>query len=171
MRFSKPSMKKTVVQSEFYEFDSEDELNAEDKKLVAEAKSSAKNAYAPYSHFHVGAAVLLDSGVIVKGNNQENASYPTGLCAERVAIFSAGANYPGIKIKAIAITASSDEFLIDQPVAPCGACRQAIAEYEHQHKNSIRLILVGESGKVLVAEGIKNFLPWMFDGDDLKPKS
>jgi cytidine deaminase len=163
-------MKKTVVQSEFLEFDSVDELNGEDKKLVAEARDSVKKAYAPYSHFYVGAAVLLDNGTIVKGNNQENAAYPTGLCAERVAIFAAGANYPGIKMKAIAITASSNEFLIDKPVAPCGACRQAIAEYEHLHKNNIRLILVGESGNVLVAESIKSFLPFMFDGDDLKKK-
>ncbi len=163
-------MKKTVVQSEFFEFDSVDELNAEDKKLVAEARDSVKNAYAPYSNFHVGAAVMLDNGIIVKGNNQENASYPIGLCAERVAIFAAGANYPGIKMKAIAITASSNQFLIDKPVAPCGACRQAIAEYEHRYKTPIRLILIGESGKILVAEGIKNFLPFMFDGDDLKQK-
>jgi cytidine deaminase len=163
-------MKKTVIQSEFFEFDSVDELNAEDKKLVAEAHASVKDAYAPYSNFHVGAAILLDNGVIVKGNNQENASYPIGLCAERVAIFAAGANFPEVKIKAIAVTAYSKEFLIDKPVAPCGACRQAIAEYEHRYKNPIRLILVGEQGKVLVAEGIKNFLPFMFDGDDLKQK-
>src|SRR5436190_16082992 len=114
-------MKKTTVQSEFFEFDSVDELSDEDKKLVAEARNSVKNAYAPYSNFHVGAAVLLDNDMIVKGNNQENASYPIGLCAERVAMFAAGANFPGIKIKAIAITASSKEFLIDKPVAPCGA--------------------------------------------------
>jgi len=120
-------MKKTQVQSEFFEFDSIDELNADDRKLLEEAKKTVRDAYAPYSHFQVGAAVLLENGVIVRGNNQENASYPIGLCAERVAVFAAGANYPGIKIKAIAITASSNEFMIDQPVAPCGACRQAIA--------------------------------------------
>ncbi len=164
-------MKKTVIESEFFEYGSVDELSDEDKKLVAEARDSVKNAYAPYSHFHVGAAVMLDNGTIVKGNNQENASYPIGLCAERVAIFAAGANYPGIKMKAIAITASSNQFLIDKPVAPCGACRQAIAEYEHRYKTPIRLILLGESGKVLVTEGIKNFLPFMFDGDDLKAKA
>lgn len=163
-------MKKTQVQSEFIEYDSIDELTVEDKKLADEARKSAANAYAPYSHFHVGAAVLLENGVTVLGNNQENASYPIGLCAERVAVFSAGANYPGIKIKSIAITASSKDFLIDQPVAPCGACRQAIAEYEHRDKHPIRLILFGEAGKVLVSESIKNFLPYMFDGDNLKAK-
>ncbi len=163
-------MKKTQVQSEFFEFDSVDELSAEEKKLTNEARKSVNNAYAPYSHFHVGAAVLLENGVTVCGNNQENASYPIGMCAERVAVFAAGANYPGVKIKAIAITASSKEFLIDQPVAPCGACRQAIAEYEHRYKQPIRLILFGEHGKVLVSESIKNFLPYMFDGDDLKAR-
>lgn len=163
-------MKKTQVQSEFLEFDSVDELNTEDKKLVEEARRSVLEAYAPYSNFHVGAAVLLENGITVKGNNQENASYPIGLCAERVAVFAAGANYPGIKIKAIAITALSKQFHIDKPVAPCGACRQAIAEYEHRYKSPIRLIMVGESGKVLVAEGIGNFLPFMFNGDDLKVK-
>ncbi|MCX6291435.1 MAG: cytidine deaminase [Bacteroidetes bacterium] len=163
-------MKKTYVQSEFLEFDSVDELAEEDRKLVYEARKTAHDAYAPYSNFHVGAIVLLVNGVTVIGNNQENASYPLGLCAERVAIFAAGATYPGIKIKSIAITASSDQFNIDQPVAPCGACRQAIAEYEHRYQHPIRLILTGESGKVLVADGIKNFLPHLFDGDSLKAK-
>ncbi len=163
-------MKKTFVQSEFSEFDSVAELADEDKKLIGEARVSVKNAYAPYSDFHVGAAVLLENGIVVKGNNQENASYPLGLCAERVAIFAAGANYPGIKIKAMAITATSKDFLIDKPVAPCGACRQAIAEYEHRYGNSIRLILTGEKGKVLTTDGIRNFLPYMFNGDDLKKK-
>ena len=141
-----------------------------DDTLIAAAKSARKNAYAPYSNFQVGAAVLLENGIVVKGNNQENASYPIGLCAERVAVFAAGANYPGIKIKAIAITALSKQFHIDKPVAPCGACRQAIAEYEHRYKSPIRLIMVGESGKVLVADGIGNFLPFMFNGDDLREK-
>jgi cytidine deaminase len=163
-------MKKINVQSEFSEFDHVDELNPEDRKLVNDARESVLNAYAPYSGFNVGAAVLLENGKTITGNNQENASYPVGLCAERVAIFSAGANYPGIKIKSIAITALSKKFMIDKPVAPCGACRQAIAEYEHRYKTPIRLVMVGEQGKVLVAEGIKNFLPPMFNGDDLKEK-
>ena len=163
-------MKKTQVQSEFFEYDSVDELNAEDQQLIAAAKKSVLNAYAPYSNFQVGAAVLLENNTTVTGNNQENASYPIGLCAERVAVFAAGANHPGVKIKSIAITALSKEFHIDNPVAPCGACRQAIAEYEHRYKQPIRILLVGEKGKVVVAEGMKNFLPLMFDGDDLKAK-
>jgi cytidine deaminase len=163
-------MKKIHVQSEFYEYNSVDELSAEEKKLLEDARKSAGNSYAPYSHFHVGAAVLLENGVVVCGNNQENASYPVGLCAERVAVFAAGANYPGVKIKAIAITAFSEEFVIDQPVSPCGACRQAIAEYEHRYKQPVRILLTGEKGSILIADGIKNFLPFLFDGDHLQKK-
>ncbi len=150
------------------EFDNPVELSAEDKLLIEEAKASAKDAYAPYSHFQVGAAVLLENGIIVKGNNQENASYPVGLCAERVAIFSAGANYPGVPIKAIAITASSHEFKIDKPVPPCGACRQAIAEYENRYKKNIRILMTGETGNIIMAESINSLLPFQFKGEELK---
>ncbi len=163
-------MKQTEWVSKFIEFASFDELPDEDKKLIEHARKSVMSAYAPYSHFSVGAAVLLENGVVMQGNNQENASYPIGLCAERVAVFAAAANYPGVKIKAIAITALSKQFLIDKPITPCGACRQAIAEYEHRYKSLIRMIMVGESGKVLVADSIKQFLPYGFDGDDLKAK-
>src|SRR6185295_10907336 len=163
-------MKKVEVQSTFTEYDSINELTADDKNLVDHARKSVMSAYAPYSRFNVGAAVLLENGKVMLGNNQENASYPIGLCAERVAIFAAAANYPGVKIKAIAITALSKQFLIDKPITPCGACRQAIAEYEHRYHHPIRLIMVGESGKVLVAESITNFLPYQFNGDDLKVK-
>lgn len=163
-------MKKTQVLSEFIEFDSIDQLNEEDKALAREAQKNAHSAYAPYSHFFVGAAARLGNGLIVGGNNQENASYPVGICAERVAIFAAGAMHPGVKISSLAITAFSKEFVIDKPVAPCGMCRQAIAEYEHRHKNKIRLIMVGEKGNVLIAEGIGNLLPHLFDGDNLKAK-
>ena len=163
-------MNQTEGVSKFSEFESINELNEEDKALIEQARQSVMSAYAPYSRFNVGAAVLLENGKVMLGNNQENASYPIGLCAERVAVFAAAANYPGVKIKAIAITALSKQFLIDKPITPCGACRQAIAEYEHRYKNPIRLIMVGESGKVLVADSIKNFLPYQFNGDDLKAK-
>ena len=163
-------MRQIDVHLTFREYDSLDELPGEDQELIKEAQSSMLLAYAPYSHFLVGAAALLENGVIVKGNNQENASYPIGLCAERVAVFAAGANYPGIKIKAVAISALSKEFVIDKPVTPCGACRQAIAEYEHRYQNPIRLIMAGETGKVLVADSILPFLPYVFNGDALKAK-
>ncbi len=163
-------MKNVEIVSRLKEYNNQSELEADDQLLVNEAKSSMNNAYAPYSHFHVGAAVLLENGKIIKGNNQENASYPTGLCAERVAVFSAGANFPGVKIKAIAIAASSDDFDVDKPVAPCGSCRQVIAEYEHLFKEKIKIIMSGESGKILVAESIDSLLPFQFNSDDLKSK-
>jgi cytidine deaminase len=164
-------MNQTEWVSKFIEFSSLEELTNDDRGLVEEARKSADSAYAPYSRFNVGAAVMLENGKIMLGNNQENASYPIGLCAERVAVFAAAANYPGIKIKAIAISAMSNQFLIDKPVTPCGACRQAIAEYEHRYQHPIRLIMAGESGKVLVADSIKHFLPYQFNGDDLKAKT
>lgn len=164
-------MKKINITSEFIEFDSVEELDETDKKLVFEARQAVNKAYAPYSRFQVGAAVLLENGIVLRGNNQENASYPTGMCAERVAVFAAGANYPGVRIMAIAITALSDQFHINKPITPCGACRQAIAEYEHRYNGPIRLILVGETGSVLVADTIQQFLPYQFTADDLQVKT
>ncbi|HNP98560.1 MAG TPA: cytidine deaminase [Bacteroidia bacterium] len=163
-------MKEVNIRSEFVEYNDVTELPEDDQRLVVEARLSVNKAYAPYSRFQVGAAVLLENGIIMRGNNQENASYPIGLCAERVAIFAAGANYPGIKIKAVAITAQSDLFHIDKPITPCGACRQAIAEYEHRYHGPIRMIMVGETGKVLVANSIGQFLPYQFTADDLNLK-
>ncbi|MBK7850492.1 MAG: cytidine deaminase [Bacteroidetes bacterium] len=163
-------MKKVEILSEFEEYSNISELPDDDQRLVVEARLSVNKAYAPYSRFQVGAAVLLENGIVMRGNNQENASYPIGLCAERVAIFAAGANYPGVKIKAIAITAMSDLFHIDKPITPCGACRQAIAEYEHRYHGNIRLIMVGETGKVLVSNSISQFLPYQFTADDLNLK-
>lgn len=164
-------MKNVEIVCRLTEFSSADELNSEEQKLLNEAKKSALQAYAPYSRFNVGAAVLLENGETVIGNNQENASYPLGLCAERVAIFSASARYPNTPIKAIAVTARSNEFSIDRPIAPCGACRQAIAEYEHKFKKNIQIILSGEEGKIVTSESIAQLLPFQFNGDDLKKKS
>lgn len=163
-------MKNVEIICHLTEYENQGELSADDIRLINEAKASMNDAYAPYSHFHVGAAVLLENGIIQRGNNQENASYPIGLCAERVAIFAAGANYPGVAIKALAISASSEHFHVDKPVAPCGACRQAIAEYEHRYKKNIRMIMTGETGKVITAENIGSLLPFQFNGDDLKSK-
>jgi cytidine deaminase len=154
----------------FTEFDTIEELPAEDQELILQARKSMSLAYAPYSHFQVGAALRLENNVIVAGNNQENASYPEGLCAERVALFAAGAMHAGIKIKTLAVVASSENHKIDKPVTPCGACRQVIAEYEHRYKQPIRLIMMGESGKILSADSISQLLPYLFNGDDLKAK-
>jgi len=154
----------------FTEFDTLEELPSEDQELILQARKSMSLAYAPYSHFQVGAALRLENNVIVAGNNQENASYPEGLCAERVALFAAGAMHAGIKIKTLAVVASSENHKIDKPVTPCGACRQVIAEYEHRYKQPIRLIMMGESGKILSADSISQLLPYLFNGDDLKAK-
>lgn len=153
------------------EFDSIDELSEQCRQLMQKAVNSRSHAYAPYSKFYVGAALLLDDGTIVQGNNQENAAYPSGLCAERTALFAANANYPGRKVRKIAISASSDEFEVDIPVYPCGACRQVIAEYEYIAGQAIEIIMMGTRGKVHVVEGLINLMPVIFNADNLKPKN
>jgi cytidine deaminase len=163
-------MKKIEIACSVTEYTGPEELESADQELIRDARASMNKAYAPYSHFHVGAAILLENGIVLRGNNQENASYPIGLCAERVAIFAAGANYPGVKIKALAITAMSDQFLVDKPITPCGACRQAIAEYEYRYGQNIRILMTGENGKVMEAESIRQLLPYQFNADDLKTK-
>jgi cytidine deaminase len=163
-------MKKESIHIHYTEYKDRTELITEDRDLLEEAFKSAGNAYAPYSGFFVGAAVKLENGIVVTGNNQENAAYPSGLCAERVALFSASSQFPDIPVIALAITASSKDFLIDYPVSPCGACRQVMAEYENAHNKPIRLILAGESGKVNVFDDIRSVLPFEFDSSQLKPK-
>ena len=161
-------MKKIKLEQDFEMYESMQELNEEDRNLIQEAGKAAEHAYAPYSMFHVGAAVLLNNGVIIRGNNQENAAYPSGLCAERVALFAAGANYSGIGIKAIAITAYS-ELKADhkQAVSPCGACRQVMSEYEHRYHQNIRLIMEAEDGKYIVSSSISQLLPYTFNADNI----
>ena len=122
-------MKKRELKTVFIEYDAVEKLPSADKKLIVIAKKAAETAYAPYSEFHVGAAVMLENGVCIKGNNQENVAYPSGLCAERVAVFAASSQYPGVAIKTIAISAKSKKFKVCGPVTPCGACRQVLAEY------------------------------------------
>ena len=148
-------------------YNSVDELNDEDRNLMHQAIKATETAYAPYSNFKVGAALLLENGIIVKGSNQENAAYPSGLCAERVALFTSGSQYPDVKIKSIAVTAFANEKLTPHPVSPCGDCRQVMAEYEHRHHKNIRLIMIGNEGKVFVFDGVKLLLPFMFDADSL----
>jgi len=128
-----------------------------------EASKARQNAYAPYSEFNVGAAILLDNGEIVTGNNQENASYPSGLCAERTAIYYAGAKYPKAKIVKMAITAASQKKQTISPIPPCGACRQAISEYEIKQESPIEIYFMGEIGKVIKSESLANLLPLVFD--------
>lgn len=163
-------MKKKELKITISEYNGAEELPAEDKKLLLEAAKSASRSYAPYSEFHVGAAVLLENGKIVCGSNQENAAYPAGLCAERVALFYANSQYPGVAVKALAIAAKADHFVLDKPISPCGTCRQVIAETESRQKSKMKIIMQGETGPVNVTEGIENLLPLTFYEEKLKKK-
>tara|TARA_R110000868_G_scaffold354256_1_gene615553 strand:+ start:753 stop:1208 length:456 start_codon:yes stop_codon:yes gene_type:complete len=144
-------------------YESMGELEQEDQVLMLEAVKARQNAYSPYSKFNVGAAVLLDNDEIVIGNNQENASYPSGLCAERVAIFYASAKFPRIGIKAIAISATSKNFVVNKPAAPCGNCRQSISEYEIKQQRPISIIMSGETGEILKCNSVSDILPLAFN--------
>ncbi len=152
------------------EFSELSELTKDDQKLLQMAADSASQSYAPYSEFHVGAAVLLENGEIICGSNQENAAYPAGLCAERVALFYANSKFPGIAVKSLAISAHADHFVMNKPISPCGTCRQVIAETESRQKNKIKILMRGESGPVNMTEGIENLLPLTFYEEKLKKK-
>lgn len=156
-------MKEINITTSFKQFDNIAELAPEIQELMQEAIAIRKNAYAPYSKFRVGAALLLDIKKIICGSNQENAAYPSGLCAERVAIFYAGATYPEAKITKMAITAASDTNPTTEPIPPCGACRQAIAEYEIKQNEPIEIYFMGETGVIYQSDSIKNLLPFMFN--------
>ncbi len=161
-------MKKVAIPIQFTEFENISELSDQDRLLVEIARKMTQNAYAPYSEFSVGTAVLLDNGEIVTGSNQENAAYPSGLCAERVATFSASANHPQATMKTIAISANNKTQTMDYPVTPCGACRQVMLEYETRQSEPIKVILSGNSGKIYILEQVKDLLPLTFTVDDLK---
>lgn len=161
------AMKKRKIEFELAVYDSMGELCEADRQLMEHAVAARARAYAPYSHFQVGAAVRLENGKIVTGNNQENASYPSGLCAERVAVFYAGAEYPGVAITSVAITATSKKYRVETPAAPCGNCRQALSEYEVRQKSPIRVLLMGERGEVFECGSIADILPLGFDSSYL----
>jgi cytidine deaminase len=158
------SEKKIELTIRVTELDSEKELSKEEQELLNLTREKAKQAYAPYSTFHVGAGLLLENGKTFFGSNQENAAYPSGLCAERVALFGASAQYPGVKFRTLVITCSPGQV----PLTPCGACRQVISEYEKLHHSPLRLILSGETGKVWVVDKASDLLPFAFDGSKLK---
>ncbi|WP_396210907.1 cytidine deaminase [Flavobacterium sp.] len=160
-------MKEININTTISVFNGINELTEEIQNLMSQAIETRKNAYAPYSNFRVGAAILLDNGKIVLGSNQENAAYPSGLCAERVAIFQAGAIYPNAKIVKLAITAASDTNPTLFPIPPCGACRQSIAEYEFKQDTPIEIYFMGESGEVYKSNSINNLLPLSFDKTSL----
>ncbi|MBE2247111.1 MAG: cytidine deaminase [Candidatus Competibacteraceae bacterium] len=139
-----------------------DELNVEDASLMQAALNVALKAYAPYSRFKVGAALLLENGEIVSASNQENAAYPSGLCAERVALFFAGSTYPGVAVKKIAISIDSEEKDLTLAYAPCGSCRQVIAETEKRQNNPMQILFEGPHNQVICCEGIDPLLPFAF---------
>ncbi|RPD99926.1 cytidine deaminase [Aureibaculum marinum] len=160
-------MKTKKTTTEYIIYEGIEELDSSTQNLMKEAINARKKAYAPYSNFNVGAAILLDNNKIVTGNNQENAAFPSGLCAERVAIYSAGANYPNNTIKSIAISASSIKQKINKPVGPCGACRQSISEYENKQNYPIEIYFMGEEGQIVKVNSLKDLLPFGFNSSFL----
>ena len=153
---------------EFQVYDSADDLTMDDAWLLSEAREVTKNAYAPYSNFHVGAVAKLANGETVAGTNQENASYPVGICAERSLLASASSLFPNIPILTMAISYDNLNGESNRPISPCGMCRQALNEYENRLKTPIRLILGGLEGKVYVIEKSSQLLPFNFSSSDLK---
>ena len=144
-----------------------DELDIQDKQLMEAAIEATQRSYAPYSHFHVGAAVQLENDVIVTGTNQENAAYPSGLCAERTALFYTNSQYPNIPVKALAIAAyNKEEGIIHNPISPCGSCRQVMLETEKRFGKPMRILLCG-SEEVYIVENATNLLPLAFSETSL----
>jgi len=160
-------LEKRSWQTDYYLAANTAELKASDADLLEAAKVAMKGSHAPYSRFHVGAALLLSSGKIIHGSNQENASYPLGLCAERTAISAKASLAPHESIVAIGITVSSELKLVDKPAAPCGICRQVLLESEAMQDHPIRILLQGENGPILLFDSIQNLMPFHFGADDL----
>ena len=156
-----------IIQIEVKNFSDRTQLPANEANLLKIAHETAQQAYAPYSHFKVGAAILLKNGHIVSGNNQENAVYPSGMCAERVALYYAASQFPEVPIAKIAITAIGNENELDRPVPPCGSCRQAILEYEIKFGKPIEIIMAGETGEVYITKSVADLLPLSFSNDFL----
>ena len=159
-------MKQRAYTVRFFEYDQLDELKEEQVLLVNSAIEAARDAYAIYSNYHVGAAVRLANGEIVIGSNQENAAYSSGLCAERVAIFYAGARYPDVPVHSLAIVAMRDGIIQEEPVVPCGACRQVMYEKESQGEAPMEVILYG-SLKIQIIKQVADLLPLPFTKESL----
>lgn len=160
-------MKTNNLKCEITVYDSQKDLTNDVIQLMKAAEKAQKKAYAPYSKFMVGAALRLENGEIITGSNQENAAYPSGICAERTAIFYAGSQYPNQKILQIAVSAGSITKLTTRPIPPCGACRQALAEYEQKQNTPIELYFKGNEGDIAYSKSVKNILPWIFDKNQL----
>jgi len=152
----------------FEDYQSVDELQPADKALCLEAVKALATSHSPYSKFRVGVAMRLQSGKILYASNQENVAYPSGLCAERVALFHWGANHSDDPIQSIAITAHTDSFELIKPITPCGACLQVLAEYENMQDKAIDVMLYCQKGQVWKTNGIQSFLPFLFFEDRLQ---
>lgn len=150
---------KTVISICSYE-----ELTEEDRQLVDAAKEATNRSYVPYSHFRVGAAARLVDGSVITGNNQENAAYPSGLCAERTTLFYAGAQYPELAVDALAIAARTEDEFLKAPIPPCGGCRQVMLETEKRSNHPLRVILYGTK-EIYVLRGVDTLLPLSFGAD------
>ncbi len=154
-----------------FEFEYLEELNSmnnAEAELLKAARIATKTAFAPYSNFKVGAAALLSNGQIVTGSNQESASYPVGICAERTLLNSIGSQFSSESIIAMAISYDTDKVACDTPISPCGMCRQSLLDFENRYESPIKIILAGKSGPIMVIDSAKNLLPFGFDGSILK---
>lgn len=160
-------MKEKEISLKFKEYTKEEFISDKYNKLIELSVSVLENAYAPYSQFSVGAAVLLENGEIVTGTNQENAAYPSGLCAERVAMFYANSKFPDVPVVAIAVSAKYRGEIIENIISPCGSCRQVLIEVENRYKKPITVILASKD-KLLVADNVKQLLPLSFGDNFLK---
>lgn len=161
-------MEKKQKLIQYTSYDSIDELGKDDQWLLNEARSQTSLSYAPYSNYHVAAVARMDSGEIIHGTNQENASFPVGLCAERVLLAAVSSVCPGETIDTLAVSYDNHRDGSDHPVAPCGICRQSLAEFEDRMKHPIRLILSGMKGEVYVFDSTKSLLPFAFEGSELR---
>lgn len=155
-------MKTFEIKTTFTVYESEAELSEEDQKLLKMARNAANRAYAVYSQFHVGAALLLDNGEILTGNNQENCAYPSGLCAERTTAFYASSRFPGVPFKKLVITAVNPQKALTTPVPPCGACRQVLSEYEQRGGHPITVLMAGQEGEIWQVNSVQDLLPLTF---------
>jgi cytidine deaminase len=160
-------MKENKFEFQYEVYNDISELKKEDADLLTNARATTKQAYAPYSNFFVGAVARLKNGETVAGTNQENASYPVGICAERVLLGNAATSYPGVSIDTIAISYDSKEVASDHPISPCGMCRQALLEYETRTGAPIRLLLAGQQGKIYIVKTVRFLLPFAFDSSEL----
>ena len=161
-------MNQQKYQFEFEVYESADQLAKQDAVLLQEARAITTLAYAPYSHFKVGAVALLSNGAMVKGTNQENASFPAGICAERVLLSNAAILHPKVSIESIAISYDNTNGASNHPISPCGICRQSLLEYELRVQKPIRLILGGLSGKIYVISKAGSLLPLSFTSVDMQ---